>query len=424
MNAVKGRFADGAGSYTKTGAPDLEMARRIMHDDKYHSDKELIMKPIEEFEHLLNSRTQQSVDKFVFRGNLLLAIIAVLAIFTALSIFFVSSSVNGVLRGIVAKLKEVTAKATSATSSLVDSAATLSASSTEQAASIQETVATLDEIKAMVNKSLESARASADLARVNNQTASKGREAAVDMQRSVSDIDASNTEMIKQIQESNQQLSEIVKIISDIDAKTRVINDIVFQTKLLSFNASVEAARAGEHGKGFAVVAEEVGNLASMSGNAAKEISSMLEGSIRKVDEIAKTMSARIQTLSETSRQKMERGTQTADHCGDSFKAVADSVSTMNEMMEAITRASEEQAHGVSEISKAMQQLSETTNTNTTVSHETASHADSLKGNTDTLQSLVSSIETEILGASQGEDRPVTAIKLEKTAAQSSQRAA
>ena len=57
-----------------------------------------------------------------------------------------------------------------------------------------------------------------------------------------------------------------------IKDKVNIINDIVFQTKLLSFNASVEAARAGENGKGFAVVAEEVGNLASVSGKAANEI--------------------------------------------------------------------------------------------------------------------------------------------------------
>jgi methyl-accepting chemotaxis protein len=78
---------------------------------------------------------------------------------------------------------------------------------------------------------------------------------------------------MNQINYSNEQMSEIVKVIQEIETKTKVINDIVFQTKLLSFNASVEAARAGEQGKGFAVVAEEVGNLAQMSGNAAKEIS-------------------------------------------------------------------------------------------------------------------------------------------------------
>ena len=79
---------------------------------------------------------------------------------------------------------------------------------------------------------------------------------------------------------------EILGYIKSIEEKTKVINDIVFQTKLLSFNASVEAARAGEQGKGFAVVAEEVGNLATMSGTSAEEISKLLESSISHIESI------------------------------------------------------------------------------------------------------------------------------------------
>lgn len=76
---------------------------------------------------------------------------------------------------------------------------------------------------------------------------------------------------------SNKKITEITKVISEVAAKTQVINEIVFKTKLLSFNASVEAARAGDQGRGFSVVAEEVGNLAKMSGDAAKEISNITE---------------------------------------------------------------------------------------------------------------------------------------------------
>ncbi|MHA0111674.1 methyl-accepting chemotaxis protein, partial [Klebsiella pneumoniae] len=80
-------------------------------------------------------------------------------------------------------------------------------------------------------------------------------------------------------EDANSQLQSISNIIGEISAKTNIINDIVFKTQLLSFNASIEAARAGQHGRGFAVVAEEVGNLAQMSGNAAKEIRALLEDS-------------------------------------------------------------------------------------------------------------------------------------------------
>ena len=66
-------------------------------------------------------------------------------------------------------------------------------------------------------------------------------------------------------------------IIQEIEDKTKAIDEIVFQTKLLSFNASVEAERAGEHGRGFSVVAQEVGNLAQLSGKSAAEINEILK---------------------------------------------------------------------------------------------------------------------------------------------------
>src|SRR3954468_23516662 len=84
------------------------------------------------------------------------------------------------------------------------------------------------------------------------------------------------------IKESNDLLNDLKTSFQAIQNKTRVINDIVFKTKLLSFNASIEAARAGQYGKGFSVVAEEVGRLAQTSGKAAKEIEALLSESRKK----------------------------------------------------------------------------------------------------------------------------------------------
>lgn len=67
----------------------------------------------------------------------------------------------------------------------------------------------------------------------------------------IGEISESNNRILQQVEDSNQKITDIVKVINEIGTKTKVINDIVFQTKLLSFNASVEAARAGEHGKGL-----------------------------------------------------------------------------------------------------------------------------------------------------------------------------
>ena len=88
------------------------------------------------------------------------------------------------------------------------------------------------------------------------------------------------------IKEVNGRLTNMAHIINEISKKTVVINDIVFKTQLLSFNASIEAARAGVHGKGFAVVAEEVGKLAQLSGEASNEIDSLLIKSNKDVSSI------------------------------------------------------------------------------------------------------------------------------------------
>ncbi len=123
----------------------------------------------------------------------------------------------------------------------------------------------------MVGQNLESARTSSMIA---------------DEMAKVSEIAHEYTEQLHEamntMKTSNAEVKELVGIINGISERTKVIDEIVFQTKLLSFNASVEAERAGEHGRGFAVVAQEVGNLAQMSGKAAQEISSILKQSIEK----------------------------------------------------------------------------------------------------------------------------------------------
>lgn len=219
------------------------------------------------------------------------------------------------------------------------------------------------------------------------------------MIEAIGDINTSNTGIMDQINETNKEIENIVKIINEIGTKTKVINDIVFQTKLLSFNASVEAARAGEQGKGFAVVAEEVGNLAAMSGAAALEITNMLDGSIKTVEGIVRDSKEKIGKLVLNSKEKVENGTRVAHECEEVLNEIVSSIASVSKMVAEISSASQEQAHGVHEITKAIAQLDQVTQQNTANSTESANAAGTLSGQAEALNSLVQKLVQTIEGS-------------------------
>ena len=94
------------------------------------------------------------------------------------------------------------------------------------------------------------------------------------------------TQSMNLVLQKTQEFEELISVINNIKDKTKVMDEIAFQTKLLSFNASVEAERAGEHGRGFAVVAQEVGSLAELSAKAAREIGHIVGSSLDQTTNI------------------------------------------------------------------------------------------------------------------------------------------
>lgn len=309
-----------------------------------------------------------------------------------------SSTLARQVAGIAARLKESAAATSQQSMKMKDASQNVSSSATEQASAIQETVATLDEITSMVNKSVDYANKSAEKSATSQKVTTEGQRAVTEMVRAMDDISGSNTEIMKAITDSNQKIAGIVKVIQSIAEKTNVINDIVFQTKLLSFNASVEAARAGEHGKGFAVVAEEVGNLAQMSGNAAKEIGEMLSSSIEKVEAVVKETEVSITRMIESGRAKVESGVHVAKRCGEVFDEVVENVSAVSRMMEEVAQASKEQAEGVNNISTAMNQLDEATHMNSNTANETSVLAEELARQASMLEKAVRDLELQVNG--------------------------
>lgn len=285
-------------------------------------------------------------------------------------------------------------------SSLKVSAASeqLSQNSIQQASALQEAVASLEEITLMIAKTAENAKTSQDVSTNSFLSANNGKMVVSELGVSITEISDCNGLVNERVLRSNLELQNIAEIISDIGNKTNVINDIVFQTKLLSFNASVEAARAGEHGKGFAVVAEEVGNLAAKSGHAAKEIKDVLERSLMMVNNTIENTKKEILIVMNQSQDKISFGSLKAIKCGDSLTDIVEKVQEVNKLIAEIATAGSEQSLGMRQISLAMQELDKATNSNSASSVETAKYGQVLQQQASSLNSAIGELAKVING--------------------------
>ncbi|OUR95475.1 hypothetical protein A9Q84_16715 [Halobacteriovorax marinus] len=409
MNAVKGLYNDGTGKYSKKGPKDIKYATEIMFNDKYHQDKKIILDPINEFDKILNERTKNTTVKFKTRGNNLLLVIGGLSVAIAVLIMLTISNIRKILIQLSTELEQSANSTRGFSNKLVKASDRSLQLTSSQASAIQETVTTLDEITAMMKRSVQSAKTSEEKTEDSYKVIREGVDSVDEVIKAMNDINTSNENIMKDISESNTKISGIAQVITEIASKTSVINDIVFQTKLLSFNASVEAARAGENGKGFAVVAEEVGSLAQMSGNAASEISDMLDESIKSVEEIVEEMNNKITDLVSMGESKVKKGISVAQDCKNVFDKVVVNFDEVKVMMNEISNATQEQEVGVKNIADAMNEIDSGTNETAETANETKVFADDMMKQSDELKDLVDSLQKEIHGETSIENLKISA---------------
>lgn len=319
-------------------------------------------------------------------------------IFSIATGFLFSRAISKTLNRIAEVLAEGATEIAQTSSQVAGSSETLSSAVSQQAAAVQETSVSVEELTAMVKKSSDNCNSSAAFSLESRDTVIEGKRAVEEMIRSVDEVSDGNDQIMKSVEEGNRKIAEISSVIADIAAKTKVINDIVFQTKLLSFNASVEAARAGENGKGFAVVAEEVGNLAQMSGRSAGEISAIVDESIRKVDQIVADNKANVERFVLIAKGKVQKSQDVASKCGTMFDQVVESTSRVNGLIDEISRASSEQSKGIQEITNAMGQIDVATNENSSVTHSVAKAAKDLSDRADVLKEMSSELYQTVHG--------------------------
>lgn len=281
---------------------------------------------------------------------------------------------------------------------------------TEQAAALQEATASLAELTAMVGQNAQSSETSSLKSGESLGQAKQGQQVVANVIHAIQGIQVGNQNIQKAVESSHQRLTEIVRVISEIGDKTKVINEIVFQTKLLSFNASVEAARAGEHGKGFAVVAEEVGNLAKMSGHASQEISKLLQTSLTTVETIIQETQTTVGALIQTGQRQVDDGASVAKQCGQVLESLVDNTQVVSQMAAEISTATQEQSQGLSELNKAVMQIETVTQVTASQSEQSAGNADRLAKQSEDLRLMVN----DLLALLNGHREQPSAAELEK----------
>ncbi|HYX33727.1 MAG TPA: methyl-accepting chemotaxis protein [Oligoflexus sp.] len=348
---------------------------------------------------ILDSLLQARIDEFEGskrRSLVLVALSWFLAIFLARQL---QNSVIQTTFPILNRLRRISLETKQTSTMLHASADKTSTAAVDQAAAMQETVATINQIQATINRSVEIANASAQRADASFQISEESRTAFNTMRSAMDGIRISIASMFKQLSESNQKMSETISIIDKISEKTNIINNIVFQTKLLAFNASVEAARAGESGKGFAVVAEEVGNLAQMSGMAAQEINSLLKTSRSAVTVIVQESKQQYDALEHDETEKIESGIRLADRCNETLIEVLEHVGCVKNLMSDILEGARETALAINNIVEAMHVTDMATHINASVAQETKRFAEALHRQAKLIDGLVLKLTIAFLGS-------------------------
>ncbi|WP_324781120.1 methyl-accepting chemotaxis protein [Thiobacillus sedimenti] len=247
---------------------------------------------------------------------------------------------------LVGQIKQSTDIVNAGASEIASGNADLSSRTESQASSLEETASSMEELTSTVRQNAE-----------NAQTANQ-------LVVSTADVAVKGGDVVHQVVDTMASIKESSKKIADIIG---VIDGIAFQTNILALNAAVEAARAGEQGRGFAVVASEVRSLAQRSASAAKEIKTLIEDSVGKVD----------------------AGSTLADQAGVAMNEIVTSVKRVAAIMAEIASASHEQSDGIEQVNQAVGQMDEITQQNAALVEEAAAASETMQMQARKLAELV-----------------------------------
>lgn len=223
--------------------------------------------------------------------------------------------------------------------------------------SIERSSAATHEISSMVSTTADGTRMLSESAENSNEAVDRSLTALQKLESLIATIDQSSKDLQTTISANLEEIATITKTMAIVREKTRVINEIVFQTKLLSFNASVEAARAGEAGRGFSVVADEMGNLSRQSGEAAKEIESILEQAVNTTKQQVERVTHELSLATNKTIQTINAATMQSREISQTFDDLKGFSEVTNSQAHNISSAASEQKLGVNQISNSLEEL-------------------------------------------------------------------
>jgi methyl-accepting chemotaxis protein len=330
-----------------TTARDYTAAHEVMLDKIYplvetmdKAAKQLAVRQQE----LLAASSRQSHAR-VSGSRVLAYVLIALCLLAGGGVQWIVRGVNRVLRQFAGEMTAMSGQVTEAAHQLDASSQSLAQGASEQAASLEETSAATEQLHSTTRSNAGYCQsASAVTGQVNQQVG----EANLSLDQMIDSMRAINV--------SSGKISQIIK----------VIDEIAFQTNILALNAAVEAARAGEAGMGFAVVADEVRNLAQRSAQAARDTASLIEESITRSRE----------------------GSARLDQVAQAVRAITGSAVQVKGLIDQVNSGGQEQSQGIEQISRALVQIDQVTQTTAANAEENAAAGKELSAQSEDLQGV------------------------------------
>jgi methyl-accepting chemotaxis protein len=285
---------------------------------------------------------------------------------SGLFVFVLTRSITAPLQTTSAALLEGASSIAAASAQLAQAAHGLAAGAAGQARSLEQNSSAITEVAALAGQNAERTREAAKL--------------MIELEAQAQSWGTMLDEMVSGMEAIKGSSDGVARII-------RTIDEIAFQTNILALNAAVEAARAGEAGAGFAVVADEVRTLAQRSAEAAHETD-------RLIDE---------------SRATAAQGADKVGMVVQSISGFTEDLVRMKAVVDAISRASDEQARGIRHAGEGVDNIERLVQATTATSEEIAASSEELAGQARTSTDLVAELQTTIAGARRSDAPAATA---------------